>query len=262
MGGESQVRLSVFIVLFISLAILEYLSPRRQRSFSRQERWPVNITMSFLNSFLAQLSVAAVPVMAALYVTENNIGLLAFLDLSVLGKALLSYIILDLVIYFQHRVFHAVPVLFKLHMVHHSDQDLDVTSGVRFHVLEILLSLLIKAVFIFIIGANPMGVLMFEVVLSSGSLFNHSNININPRLDRFLRIFIVTPDMHRIHHSTESRELNSNFGFTISWWDFLFRTYQKEPLKGQLHMELGLRESNERGNLDLLKLLKLPFVSK
>ena len=152
-------------------------------------------------------------------------------------------------------------MLFKLHMVHHSDQDLDVTSGVRFHVLEILLSLLIKAVFIFIIGANPTGVLMFEVVLSSGSLFNHSNININPRLDRFLRIFIVTPDMHRIHHSTESQELNSNFGFTISLWDFLFRTYQKE-LKGQLHMELGLRESNESGNLDLLKLLKLPFVSK
>ena len=177
--------------------------------------------------------------MAALYVTENNIGLLAFLDLSVLGKALLSYIILDLVIYFQHRVFHAVPMLFKLHMVHHSDQDLDVTSGVRFHVLEILLSLLIKAVFIFIIGANPMGVLMFEVVLSSGSLFNHSNININPRLDRFLRIFIVTPDMHRIHHSTESQELNSNFGFTISLWDFYFEPIKKNLLKGSFTWSLG-----------------------
>ena len=177
--------------------------------------------------------------MAALYVTENNIGLLAFLDLSVLAKALLSYIILDLVIYFQHRVFHAVPMLFKLHMVHHSDQDLDVTSGVRFHVLEILLSLLIKAVFIFIIGANPMGVLMFEVVLSSGSLFNHSNININPRLDRFLRIFIVTPDMHRIHHPQKVR-IKLKFWLYHKFVGFpYFEPIKKNLLKGSFTWSLG-----------------------
>ena len=204
LGQESQVRLSVFVSLLVVLALLEFIWPRKKRVLTRKQRWPVNVSITAINAIISQQTLAILPIMASLYVTEHNIGLLNLFSMSAIAKAAISYILLDLVVYFQHRIFHEIPILFRLHMVHHTDRDLDVSSGFRFHFLEILLSLIIKTLAIFIIGANPAGVLVFEVILSSGALFNHSNINIRGKLDRILRVILVTP-----RHAPNSSFYNS-----------------------------------------------------
>jgi sterol desaturase/sphingolipid hydroxylase (fatty acid hydroxylase superfamily) len=173
-----------------------------------------------------------------------------------------ALVALDFIIYWQHQVFHYVPILWRFHMMHHSDLDLDVTSGVRFHPVEIILSTMIKALSVLTLGVAPAAVVIFEIVLNATSLFNHSNVRMPVGLDRVLRWFVVTPDMHRIHHSTAVRETNSNFGFNVPWWDRLFGTYCPEPALGQIGMRIGLEHLGQPVCLNLLKMLRFPFVTQ
>jgi sterol desaturase/sphingolipid hydroxylase (fatty acid hydroxylase superfamily) len=252
-------RLVVFASLLVLMILLEFIWPRRARARTRQERWPENFSITLINSVLSSLLKPLAPAVLALWAQKHEFGLLWAFQLSEIFHVLWSFLLLDLAIYFQHRIFHRIPVLWKLHKVHHSDLDLDVSSGFRFHPFEIILSLVIKGLVIMVLGAHPLGVLFFEVSLSSGSLFNHSNINIKGKVDDFLRLVLVTPDMHRIHHSVEPKETDSNFGFTLSWWDKIFKTYTPNAQKSQDQMVIGLKEFLNQKSWSLLNLLKMPF---
>ena len=208
---------------------------------------------------IGTLSIIAGMVLATL-ATEQKFGLLPLLGLPEIPAIILAYLLLEMTVYLQHLIFHASPVLWRLHKVHHSDPDLDVTSGLRFHPIEIFLSLFIKSVMVLAFGAPPLAVLLFEVLLNAGSLFNHSNINIPEPVDRLLRLLIVTPDMHRIHHSTVIAETNSNFSFTLSLWDRIFGTYRRQPGVPQTKLRIGLTDYPDAHRLGLLALLRLPFL--
>ncbi|MFK7824723.1 MAG: sterol desaturase family protein [Oligoflexales bacterium] len=252
-------RLSFSLVLFVILAGLEYWIPRRKRAIKRRDRWSVNLSIIALNALL--FSVLFSPYLFSEYIARQQYGLMNYFKPTTIVHILLTILSLDLWIYLQHLVFHRVNFLWKIHKVHHSDQDLDVSSGLRFHPIEIFLSLILKSICIGLIGANPFGVIAFEVILNGCSLFNHSNIFIKEKWDHILQRIIVTPDMHRIHHSTEIDETNSNYGFSLSCWDHIFRTYKDKALKGQLGLSIGLLEypyPNEKINLQ--KIIKIPFA--
>lgn len=252
-------RLFIFLGLLGLLIGTEYLLPRRKRPVKRSKRWISNFNITLLNTFLAKFTLGAAPLAVSYYCVKHKLGLIQIFELTPLLGALATFILLDMLIYFQHRVFHFYPLLWRLHKVHHTDPDLDVTSGFRFHPVEILLSLVIKTAAVFVLGATPEGVLLFEICLSAGSLFNHSNIKIPQGIDRFLRLFIVTPDVHIIHHSTKVDETNSNFAFTISVWDRIFKTYRAQPEKGHDKIDIGLNDYPNPDALKLYKLLKIPI---
>ncbi|HEX7027321.1 MAG TPA: sterol desaturase family protein, partial [Gammaproteobacteria bacterium] len=193
----------------------------------------------------------------ALFAQEHGLGLLHHAPLPAMADIVLTVIALDLIIYWQHRLFHKIPLLWRLHKVHHADLELDVSTGLRFHPVEILLSMLIKTGVILLLGLPALGVLIFEVLLNSTSLFNHGNLHIPVSVDRWLRRLVVTPDMHRVHHSPHAMETNSNFGFNLPWWDWLFRSYRDQPQEGHLHMRLGLDDQPEP--LNFPRALWLPF---
>ncbi len=200
---------------------------------------------------------------AAVLAQQHGWGLFNNLALPEWLAAALSVVALDLAIYLQHVMFHAVPLLWRLHMVHHADLDFDVTTGVRFHVLEILLSMLIKMAVVLLLGAPAVGVLAFEVLLNATSMFNHGNVRLPAWLDRILRLFVVTPEMHRVHHSVHVRETNSNFGFNLPWWDFLFGTYKGQPADGHEGMTVGLEQFRDERRADRLHwMLLLPFLGR
>jgi sterol desaturase/sphingolipid hydroxylase (fatty acid hydroxylase superfamily) len=232
MSEQSILRLSLSLGLFLLFSLLEALSPKRKRRLPRSRRWLVNLAQQALNSLttwgLFSFLPFAVPVFVADWITENNLGLMQWLDFPLWLSIPLGIILLDLVIYWQHRLFHTIPFLWSLHKVHHQDKDLDSSSAFRFHTVEILLSLGIKIAFIVLLGVPFWGVFLFEVILNGLALFNHANLKIPAGLDRFLRFFVVTPDMHRVHHSTKMRESNKNFGFNIPWWDKIFGSYQED----------------------------------
>jgi sterol desaturase/sphingolipid hydroxylase (fatty acid hydroxylase superfamily) len=193
---------------------------------------------------------------------QRGWGLFNLFGLPYLFNIVFSVLILDLVIYLQHIMFHSVPLLWRLHMVHHTDMDFDVTTGVRFHPIEILLSMGIKLVAVFLIGASPLAVLIFEVLLNGTSMFNHGNVRFPQNIDSIVRLLVVTPEMHRVHHSTIRWETNSNLGFNFPWWDRLFGTYRPQPAKGHLEMAIGLDQYKEPNKLTLPWLLILPFIGK
>ena len=225
---EHQGSRLIFFLFFLALfVLLEFIIPWRKRVSGRLLRWPENLSITVLNTLILRYSVAIVPLIAARYVEMHEMGLLNILGLSENAAVhiALSYILLDLVIYFQHRVFHRVPLLWRFHRVHHSDVDLDVTSGFRFHPVEIILSILIKAAAIIAIGPAMVGVVLFEVILNAGSMFNHSNIRVPKKLEGVLCMLVVTPRMHLVHHSTTKETMNKNYGFVISIWDRIFSTY-------------------------------------
>ena len=255
----SNIRFLYFAVTLGVLAVAEAYFPRRSRSLPRSIRWFENFTLIASGWLVAKFTIGFLPFVAASWAYENNIGLLNSFSITSLTAIILTYLLLDLTIYLQHIVFHKIPILWRIHRVHHTDLDLDVSSGFRFHPLEILLSLMIKIVAIIVIGANPTGVIAFEIILNMGSLFNHSNLNIRGRFDKVLRAFIVTPDMHRIHHSVERRETDSNYGFTISLWDRIFRTYRDKSLRSQEDIILGIKEYQNHESIKLGMLFKLPF---
>jgi len=258
---EIALRLGCAAAVFAVMAAWELLAPRRKLSIGRLWRWPSNIGIVLVDAALVRLLVPTAAVGAALYAAGHGIGLLHWLELRLSVAALVGFLILDLVIYAQHVVFHHVPWLWRLHRMHHADLDIDVSTGLRFHPIEILLSLLIKIAIVMAFGIPPVAVIVFEVVLNATSQFNHSNVAMPRALDRILRLIVVTPDMHRVHHSVVRAETDSNFGFNLPWWDRLFRTYRAQPQAGHRGMTIGLPIFRDAKELRLDRLLIQPFRS-
>jgi len=241
------------------MALWEVFAPRRPRTHTRLKRWPGNLGIVVIDTLLLRILFPAATVGVAAYASTNNWGIFNVIQLPWVVSIIACVLILDLAIYFQHRLFHIVPVFWRLHRMHHADLDFDVTTGVRFHPIEIILSMLIKFSFIVVLGAPVVAVVVFEVLLSATSLFNHSNAYIAPAIDRVLRWLVVTPDMHRVHHSVITTETNSNFGFNIPWWDRLFGTYRDQPQARHDGMTIGLEIFRDANELRLDKMLLQPF---
>jgi sterol desaturase/sphingolipid hydroxylase (fatty acid hydroxylase superfamily) len=238
---EPAIRLAVFLTAFLLLAGGEALIPRRARSVVRRSRWPTNMSLVLLNTLIVRVVLPMTGVSLAVIAEQRGWGLLHAAHPLPAGLAVvIAIVLLDFAIYLQHVLFHTVPVLWRVHRVHHADIDVDVTTGSRFHPIEIFLSLLIKFATIIALGAPPIAVLLFEALLNAGSLFNHANLRLSLGLDRVLRLLVVTPDMHRVHHSDRGAETNANFSFTFPWWDHLCRTYRAQPAAGHEAMTVGL----------------------
>ncbi len=260
LSPASLIRIGFFACLFVIMALWEVLVPRRQLVTSKKQRWLANLTITFLNPLVLYLVFPFLAVELAVKVDARAWGLLNNIDIPYGIKLLAGIVALDLVIYLQHVMFHALPTLWRLHMMHHSDLDYDFTTGLRFHPLEILLSMIIKFSAIVALGTPPLAVLIFEVLLNGTSMFNHGNVKMPLWLDRVLRYVVVTPDMHRVHHSVIIRETNSNFGFNLPWWDRIFGTYKDQPEKGHTKMVIGLAQFRNPARLTLPWLIILPFV--
>jgi len=255
---ESTLRLGFFFGILIIMALAETISPRRSLTQGRK-RWPGNLGIVVLDSILVRLLMPAAATGAAIWAEELGFGLFNWLSLPLPVSAVLAVILLDLIIYTQHLLFHAIPILWRLHMVHHADRDIDVTTGLRFHPIEILLSLLIKMICVILLGAPVLAVIIFEVVLNGMAMFNHANLKLPRRLDAILRRLIITPDVHRVHHSIIKQETNSNYGFNLSIWDRLFGTFREQPEKGHDGMTIGLEHLQQAPTHSLLFMLRLPF---
>jgi sterol desaturase/sphingolipid hydroxylase (fatty acid hydroxylase superfamily) len=258
-ANEATLRLGFFFAIFAVMALWETLAPRRRRSLTRRVRWPGNIGIVVLNTLLLRVIFPAGAVGLAVAIEGRGWGLLGGTGLPVWAAVAIAVVVLDLAIYLQHVLFHAVPVLWRLHRMHHADLDLDVTSGARFHSLEIVLSMVLKYGLVVALGAPPLGVLIFEVLLNGTAMFNHANAHIPPSIDRVLRLIVVTPDMHRVHHSVLPAEANSNFGFNLPWWDRLFGTYRDQPEGGHSGMTIGLGQFREPAWQRLDRMLIQPF---
>jgi len=260
MAHEPAVRLGLFVGIFATVALWEWAAPRRELSLPKGWRWLNNLGLVVFNTFVLRLLVPTAAVGAAVLAAERGWGVLNTATLPPMVAIPLAILLLDLAIYLQHVMFHAVPLLWRLHSVHHTDLDYDLTTGARFHPIEIVLSMGIKLSLVVLIGAAPVAVLLFEVILAGAALFNHGNIRLPLPVDRVLRWLIVTPDMHRVHHSVRPAETNSNFGFNIPWWDRIFGTYQDQPAAGHEAMEIGIEPVRQRRIQSLLWMLILPFV--
>jgi sterol desaturase/sphingolipid hydroxylase (fatty acid hydroxylase superfamily) len=259
LANEPLIRLCVFTGIFAAMAVWEVLAPRREQKLARGTRWPSNIGVVVLDTVLIRLVVPTTAVGLALVAEARGWGLMHVLDLPMWASIPLAIVALDLAIYLQHVLFHAVPALWRLHRVHHADLEIDVTTGARFHPIEILLSMGIKLGVVAALGAPAAAVLVFEVLLNATSMFNHSNVRMPLWLDRVLRWAVVTPDMHRVHHSIAARETNSNFGFNLPWWDRLFGTYRDQPAAGHEAMTIGIEQFREPGEQRLDRMLTQPF---
>jgi sterol desaturase/sphingolipid hydroxylase (fatty acid hydroxylase superfamily) len=259
MSREVAVRVVSFIAVSLAMAVWEFGCARRPRIVSRALRWPANLGILLFDTALVRLLFASLPLAIALKTQEQGWGLLNAFHLPFWMKVVCGIILLDFVIYLQHVTFHAVPVLWRLHMMHHADLDFDFTTGGRFHPIEILLSMGIKAAAVSALGPPPLAVLLFEVLLNATSMFNHGNVSLHPAVDGVLRYIVVTPDMHRVHHSVIPRETNSNFGFNLPWWDRIGGTYRDQPSMGHDAMTIGLTRFLEAKRQTLLWMLFLPF---
>ena len=256
---EPIVRLAAFAGVFVLMAAWELMGPRRKQSVGRTWRWPNNLGVMVVDTLLVRILFPTAAVGLALVAEARSFGLFNVIAFPWWIGVVLSVVILDLAIYLQHVLFHAVPALWRLHRMHHADLDIDVTTGLRFHPIEIVLSILIKFAVIAVLGPPAIAVLIFEVLLNATSMFNHSNVCIPKGIDRVLRWFVVTPDMHRIHHSILSRETNSNFGFNLPWWDHLLGTYRAQPEAGHEGMTIGIEQFRDSRELRLDRMLLQPF---
>jgi sterol desaturase/sphingolipid hydroxylase (fatty acid hydroxylase superfamily) len=263
MSNEVVIRLSFFLGIFAVMAIWEFVAPRRALTASKAVRWANNLAMVFLNSYILRLLFPAAAVGMAAFTSEQGWGLFNYYEVSPLIAAIVSVVVMDFIIYLQHVMVHAIPVLWRLHRVHHADPDFDVTTGSRFHPIEIILSMLIKFAAIILLGPPLIAVVVFEVILNATAMFNHSNVRINPVVDKWLRLLLVTPDMHRVHHSVEDDETNSNFGFSLPWWDRLFGTYRDQPRGGHKNMVIGIHTYRDPKQVSWLHgMLLLPFIGR
>jgi sterol desaturase/sphingolipid hydroxylase (fatty acid hydroxylase superfamily) len=256
---EPYIRLAAFCGVFALMAIWEFLEPRRKQTIGLGWRWPNNLGVVAVDTLLVRILFPTTAVGLALVAEARGLGLFNVVPLPAWIGVVASVILLDLAIYFQHVLFHAVPVLWRLHRMHHADLDVDVSTGLRFHPIEILLSMAIKLAVVIALGAPALAVLIFEMLLNATSMFNHGNIRMPERFDRLLRWFVVTPDMHRVHHSILSRETNSNFGFNLPWWDRLFGTYRAQPTAGHEAMTIGIDQFRDPRELGLDRMLLQPF---
>lgn len=258
--NESALRLTVFLVTLGAMASWELASPRRRVEIPRLIRWTNNLALVVLDTAILRIAFPVLAVGVAVIAADRGWGLLNMIEAPSGVALIVSFLLLDLAIYAQHVVFHHVPWLWRLHRMHHADLEFDTTTGIRFHPIEILLSMLIKMAVVVALGAPPVAVLVFEVVLNATSLFNHGNVRLSPRLDAIIRRVLVTPDMHRVHHSAIPRETNSNFGFNLPWWDWIFGTYIAQPGKGHEGMEIGIETFRTRRDLWLDRMLVQPFI--
>ena len=259
---EAIIRLSAFVGFLVLMILWEIYAPRRQLLYSRWQRWGINFSLSILGLLLVRFTIGAAAYIAAIAATDNNIGLLNQFDLPHWLSIGISLLLLDLAIYGQHVASHQWKWLWRLHKVHHTDLDFDVTTAIRFHPVEILISMIYKVFIIYIIGVNAVAVIAFEVILSSTALFNHGNVLLPKKWDFRIRKLIVTPDMNRIHHSVIPTETDSNYGFSLSIWDRLFGTYTEEPKCGHQVMTIGLADYRHGYDVDLKALITMPFRSK
>ena len=249
MENENIIRLSVFFGLFVLFAAIETLAPRRPLTAGRERRWITNWGMSIANTLITRLMSIALPLLAvgaAIDAGQNGIGLLNGLDFPEWAEVGIAILFFDFAIWFQHLITHKVPLLWRLHRVHHSDRDLDVTTAIRFHPLEIALSMGIKIGLVYVMGPSAVAIVLFEILLNGSAMFNHANIKLPLWLDHSLRLVLVTPDMHRVHHSVHRAEHDSNYGFALSIWDRMFGTYIAQPAMGHDAMDIGLEWQDDR----------------
>jgi sterol desaturase/sphingolipid hydroxylase (fatty acid hydroxylase superfamily) len=259
LAHQPAIRLGAFAGILTVMALWELLAPRRSQAIARRRRWPGNLAIVVLDTLVLRVVFPTAAVGMALSAESHGWGLFHTLGVPAWLAIILSVILLDLAIYLQHVLFHAVPVLWRLHRMHHADLEFDVTTGVRFHPIEILLSMAIKLGIVAALGTPAVAVLIFEVLLNATSMFNHGNVHLPGRLDRMLRWLVVTPEMHRVHHSAVPRETNSNFGFNLPWWDRLFGTYRPQPAAGHEGMTIGIEQFRDARELRLDRLLLQPF---
>ena len=259
--SEAGIRLLCFFGVLLVMIAWEFIAPRRRLQIRRPFRWSSNLGLVALNTVLLRLVAPLGVVGVALFTESRGWGLFQHIEAPGWVAILASVVLLDLAIYLQHVMFHAVPLFWRLHMVHHADLDFDVTTGLRFHTVEILLSFGIKAAVVLLLGAPAVSVLVFEVLLNATSMFNHSNVRMPIAVDRVLRCLVVTPDMHRVHHSIHARETNSNFGFSLPWWDRLLGTYRDQPAEGHIGMTIGLSDIRDEQTAERLhRMLLLPVT--
>jgi sterol desaturase/sphingolipid hydroxylase (fatty acid hydroxylase superfamily) len=256
---QALLRFGLFAGVFVAMAFWEIFAPRRPQAIGRGWRWPNNLGVVAVDIVLVRILLPTSAVGLAFLAEAHGFGLFNMIALPAWASIAAAVIILDLAIYFQHVLFHAVPALWRLHRMHHADLEFDVSTGVRFHPIEILLSALIKLGVVAGIGASPLAVLIFEVLLNATTMFNHGNVRMPCGLDRALRWLVVTPDMHRVHHSILPPETNSNFGFNLPWWDYLFGTYRAQPAAGHDRMTIGIEQFRDRRELWLDRMLLQPF---
>jgi sterol desaturase/sphingolipid hydroxylase (fatty acid hydroxylase superfamily) len=256
---EPAIRIGAFAGVFALMALWELLAPRRALAIGRRRRWPSNLGIVALDTLLLRLLFPTAAVGTALLGEARGWGMLPGIGLSGWPAVAVAMVVLDLAVYLQHVLFHAVPALWRLHRMHHADLDFDVTTGNRFHPIEILLSMAWKLAIVVALGAPAAAVLGFEVLLNATAMFNHGNVRMPERLDRWLRCLVVTPDMHRVHHSIVPAETDSNFGFNLPWWDRLLGTYRPAPAAGHERMTIGLEQFRDPGELRLDRMLLQPF---
>jgi sterol desaturase/sphingolipid hydroxylase (fatty acid hydroxylase superfamily) len=262
LNHEPFIRFGFFFGILILMALWEVFAPRRQLQTSKSTRWFSNLGIIFIDTLALRLLPFYSAINISVLAENGGWGVMNNVSLVYWLKVTIGVIVLDLAIYLQHAVFHGLPILWRLHMMHHSDLDFDVTTGVRFHPIEVLLSMGIKMIVVFLVGISALAVLIFEVLLNATSLFNHGNVRLGAPIDRWLRFLMVTPEMHRVHHSVIIRETNSNFGFNLPWWDRLFGTYKDQPASGHVEMTIGLSQFRDPTRLTLPWLLLLPFIGK
>jgi len=259
LANEPLVRLAAFLGVLAAMALWEIAAPRRRRDMPRVIRWSNNLALVVLDTAILRLSFPVLAVGLAVMAEARGWGLFNAFEIPGWVAILASMLLLDLAIYLQHVMFHAVPALWRLHRMHHADLDFDATTGLRFHPVEILLSMVVKLAVVAALGPPAVAVLLFEVVLNATALFNHANIDLPRPLDRVLRLVVVTPDMHRVHHSSDPAETNSNYGFNLPWWDRLLGTYRAQPAKGHQDMEIGIEQFRTRRELWLDRMLVQPL---
>jgi len=262
LAHEGAIRFSFFFIILIVMAVWEILAPRRPLKTSKTVRWYSNLGLVFINTLALRIFLPIQAVGATIWVQHRGWGLLNNVSLPNWLEIVIAVLALDFVIYLQHAMFHFIPLFWRLHRVHHTDLDFDVTTGIRFHPIEILLSMGIKMVAVIILGPSPLAVILFEILLNATSMFNHGNVRLSNSIDRVLRLFLVTPEMHRVHHSVLIKEYNSNFGFNLPWWDRLLGTYRAQPQAGHEAMTIGLALSRDPNALIFPRLLILPFLRK
>ena len=259
---DNQMRIGIFLVTFVIMALTEWALPKRDRALPKGRRWLTNWGIVVLDSVIVRLVMPILPIGLALYASEQGWGLLNWLQVPGWLAILIAFVALDFAIWLQHLISHVVPIFWRLHQVHHADRDIDVSTALRFHPIEILLSLIWKFVWILVLGAPAMAVFLFEAVLNAAALFNHANVKLPIGLDRVLRLGGVTPDMHRVHHSVAPQETNSNYGFNLSIWDRMFGTYIAQPEAGHDNMVIGLNRYQDDKPGQFIWSILLPFRNR
>ena len=257
-NNELAVRLLSFLLVLMTFIFMERVFPKRLIKL-RKIRWLNNFSLVAFNSLILRIVAFSIAIDAATFASSHNIGLFNIIETNIVATVIMSIILLDLAIYWQHRLMHIIPLFWRLHQVHHSDIEYDISTGLRFHPVEIILSYLFKYLLVLLIGAPMVAIIIFEIILNATAMFNHSNLKIPLKVDKILRLFIVTPDMHRVHHSINRKETDRNYGFNIPLWDYIFKSYTAQPKDGHQNMLIGVDKFRSSKQQQFLQLLAQPI---